>query len=203
MTVIVAASVGGSIAFIGSFLLYWLGGRRAAKSAEKDLRQRAYADLLVSSLGVALRVRTMITAIKTRSGLSEGVAGLINSRKQLDALDLHDWVRQDFGPLLDAWSRAWAYGTPEGVQLANKLLDSCSEALDAIAEADAASGWQKVRELVAGADVARLLVEWGTAMDKIAVARRDLANHVRSESGRDAAELFAVDAGQTTADSST
>ncbi len=103
--------------FLGSLTLWWANARRAAKGAEQDRRQKAYADLLVASLGVSLRAHVLITVLKTRSGLGEGVAVALGQRKQLEAMGLHDWMNQDFGPLMDAWSRAWAYGTPAGVGL--------------------------------------------------------------------------------------
>lgn len=182
-----------SVAFLGFFgsLTLWLASaRRAAKGAEQDRRQRAYSDLLVASLGVTLRAQVMITVLKTRSGLGEEVAVMLGQRKQLDAMGLHDWMNQDFGALTDAWSRAWAYGTAAGVALANSLVDACGHVIEVVTLADAEGRWNKVRQIVVGVDVGRLTAHWDERMQLVAVARRDLAQHMRSETGREAAELF-------------
>ena len=82
MWVAIASLVG----FFGSLTLWFASARRAGKGAEQDRRQKAYSDLLVASLGVTLRAQVMITVLKTRSGLGEGVAVMLGQRKQLDAI---------------------------------------------------------------------------------------------------------------------
>lgn len=184
-------SLGGAlVGVIGSLTLWFASARRAGKGAEQDRRQRAYSDLLVASLGVTLRAQVMITVLKTRSGLGEGVAVMLGQRKQLDAMELHDWVNQDFGALTDAWSRAWSYGTAAGVALANSLVDACGQVVEVVTLADAQGRWDKARQAMVGVDIGRLTTQWDERMKLVAVARRDLAQHLRSETGREAAELF-------------
>ncbi len=190
MWVAIGSSAGAFIAFFGSLTLLRVSARRAAKGAEQDRRQKAYSDLLVASLGVTLRVQTLTTVLKTRSGLGEGIAVALGQRKQLDAMELHDWMNQDFGALMDAWSRASAYGTQAGVAMANRLVDACGQGIKLITLADAQGAWQKVRQVIVGVDIDRLTAQWDEQIKLVAVARRDLAQHIRSETGRQAAELF-------------
>lgn len=192
MLVLIGSLSSAVVLLSGSLLVWWLTARRAAKAAEQDRQQKAYADLLVASVGISLRVHTMLTMLKTRSGLAEGIAVTFGQRKQLDALELHDWLNTDFGALMDAWSRAWAYGSADGVNLSNKLLDSCRRVMEMLSLADAIGAWQKTRQAVIGVETDRLAGQWNERIIAVAVARRDLAEYMRAQTGRPAAKLFSV-----------
>ncbi|WP_139228781.1 hypothetical protein [Blastococcus tunisiensis] len=103
-----------------------------------------------------------------------------------------DWINTDFGALVDAWSRTWAYGSADGVRLANRLLDSCGHVMAVISTADATGFRQRIRQVVLGISNEPLVAEWDRRMKKVATARRELAEYMRSETGRPAAELFSL-----------
>jgi hypothetical protein len=184
------ALAGPALVFIGPLLVWWLNVRRTAKAGEREREQKAYSDLLVASLGVSLRASTLLTVLKNRSGLQEGVMVTLRQRQQIDALQLHDWIGTDSDPLLDAWSRAWTYGSVDGVALANRLVDSCFEVTGLLDQLKANGLRDKGRQFLFGLDTDRLAPERTERIKVLAVARRDLADYMRAETGRAPADLF-------------
>jgi hypothetical protein len=180
------------VLFSGSLLVWWLTVRRTAQAAGEDQRQRAYADLLVASIGVTMRTYTLLSTLGARSGIREAVAVAVGYRKPIDALELHDWAYRDYSTLMDAWSRTWAYGTPDGVVLSNQLLEACRQVMDVLDLGDAKGGWQKLRRSLLGVEVDGLMQQWNERITLVAVARRDLADHARAETGKAPAELFST-----------
>lgn len=168
----------------------WLQDRRTSRAAAVDARERAYVDLLIASVAVARRLHALITTAKARSGLQEGFAVVLGQRQPLEPMALHDWVEADFRPLLDAWSRVWATGTPRGVHAANKLVACCTDLVAILNPESLETPKDKLRQTVLGIDTREMLIRFEEAVKPLAEARRDLAEIVRNESGRPPTELF-------------
>jgi hypothetical protein len=191
----VVASVASAVLLFWPPLLVWLlNARRTAKAEAEAREQQAYADLLVASVGMASRARTLLTGLKLRSGLAEGLAVTLGMRPRVDPLALHDWIDRDYARLMDAWSRVWVFGSAEGVRLGNRLVDACGALMEIFGSATATSTIRgKARQLVVGISLDELTDEWQRQLRSLAVARRDLTDYVRTENGRPAAVLFSAD----------
>ena len=167
-------------------------GRQQAKAAEADARERAYVDLLVSSVSLAIRVRSLLTTVETRSGIKEGIAVTLGQRKELDPMTLQEWLDVDYRPLMDAWSRAWACGTPEGIELSNRLMDACRGVIAVMAQVGPTSRSGAMRLALFGVKTAEQVALYDERLAVLATARRDLADLVRRETGRPPAQLFSA-----------
>lgn len=175
-----------------TFGTVWVQERRRQAADAANARERAYLDLLTASLSTANRVRTLITTLKVRTGLTEGLSVVAGLRKPVDTFELHDWLDIDFRPLMDAWSRVWVSGTPRGVELGNKVIDASMQVisvLDMPAPADT-NLRGRVSRTLKRVSTDHLIAEFETQLASLAVARRDMAHLVRSETGRPPAELF-------------
>jgi hypothetical protein len=191
----VVASVASAVLLFWPPLLVWLlSARRTAKAETQAREHQAYADLLVASVGIASRAHTLMTALKLRSGLAEGLAVTLRLRPPVDPLALHDWIDRDYARLMDAWSRVWVYGSAEGVRLGNRLVDDCGALIELSGSATGTSTIRgKARQLVLRISLDELTPEWQRRMRSLAVARRDLTDYVRTETGRPAAALVSAD----------
>jgi hypothetical protein len=191
----VVASVASAVLLFWPPILVWLLSARRTSKAEAQAREhQAYADLLVASVGMASRAHTLLTALKLRSGLAEGLAVTLGLRPPVDPLALHDWIDHDYARLMDAWSRVWVYGSAEGVRLGNRLVDGCGALMELSGSATGTSTIRgKARHLVLGISLDELTAEWQRRMRSLAVARRDFTDYVRTETGRPAAALFSTD----------
>jgi hypothetical protein len=131
-------------------------------------------------------------AMKTRSGLGEGVDVLMHQRKPLDPLEIHDWIAQDMAPLTAAWSVIWARGDQELIRLANQLLDGCAGLLAAsTARMPADTYGTRLRRNVAGERwTPEMRAEVDQKMKELAHAREQLAQYARTMLGMAKAELF-------------
>ncbi len=190
MSLLAAALSASLLTGLISWLLSWQAARRAAIAAERELRQKAYADLLVASVAVLLRIHTLLTTLKARSGLTDRIAVTFRTRQAMDQMTLHDWMNADYAALMNAWSRAWAYGTAEGIVLANTLLESCGTVMELLTIPAAGGGKEQLRRTVVGIDTDRLVEDWNKRIVAVAQARRHLAEHMRAETGREPATLF-------------
>lgn len=190
MTVALAL-VSPALLFVGPLLVWWLSVRRSAKSSVRDSEQKAYSDLLVASLGYALRFSTLWTTVKARSGLREGVQVALRQRRPVDHIELHNWINLDSAPLLDAWSRSWVYGKPDGILLANRLVDSCLDLMGLLAKIEPTTWRDRGRQLFVGVDTDRLATEREQKVRAVATARGDLATYMRNETGLETARLLA------------
>lgn len=177
-----------------TFGTVWVQERRRQAAEAANARERAYLDLLTASLSTANRVRTLITTLKVRTGLTEGLSVVARLRKPIDTFELHDWLDIDFRPLMDAWSRVWVSGTPRGVALGNKVLDASMQIISVLDMP--ASGETNLRAWLSrtfrAVSTEQLIAEFETHLASLALARRDMANLVRSETGRSPAELFSA-----------
>ena len=186
---LVGALIGAAAALIGA----WLQTERQAKAAEAAAHQRAYGDLLVASVGLAWRVNSLLHTLQSRSGPGEGLSVVLGIRPPADAQQLHDWIAADYRPLLDAWSRTWVAGTPEMVDKANALLDACANITAIFDTAAPATLAGRVRRNLTGIttqETDQLEALWHERMKALAVARKELAELVRRETGRAPANLF-------------
>lgn len=190
MTALIGSILGAAALIAAPLLAWWVSARRAATAAEHDRQHQAYVDLLVASFGVAQRASALLTAAQLRSGLGEGLAVAFRLRKPVDPLELHDWINAGLEPLVEAWSRTWVYGSPQGVMLSNRLLESCQEVMELLNLAGGTGVRQKTRQAVTGINVKDLAAERTKRMRAVAVARRDLAEYMRAEAGRPTAALF-------------
>jgi hypothetical protein len=176
----------------GAVSAVWLQSRQQARASEADARERAYVDMLVVSIALSRRIRTLLTILKVRSGIGEGVAVTFGQREAMDAMALHEWIEVDFRPLMDAWTRVWACGSADGVRLSNALLDACRDVMSVLDLAAPPSLLGKLRQTLVGVQTEELLVRFQGKLTVLAKARKDLAELVRAETGRPTAELFSA-----------
>jgi hypothetical protein len=184
------ALVSCALLFVGPLVVWGLSVRHTARASASEREQKAYSDLLTASLGISSRATTMLSTLQNRSGLQEGVMVTFRQRAPIDPLHLHDWIGTDLRPLYDAWSRAWTYGSAEGVALANRLFDSCGEVMGVINQTKATGLKDKSRHVLFGIDTDRLAPQLDERIKALATARRDLADYMRRETGRAPADLF-------------
>lgn len=61
----------------------------------------------------------------------DNIGAMLGTRgRSLESTEMHAWLWTYLGPLLDAWSRANAYGRhQQGLTLANALVSSCMDML--------------------------------------------------------------------------
>lgn len=137
------------IAALGSSFLTVLGTfgvterqrtKREQASARLD-RSTAYGDLLARSTTLSLRAGALGNAMRLRSGLTESLDVLLRLRRPLDPLELHDWIDKDVGPITEAWSRVWAVGTQEAIEMANRLVLACMDVLSSATSPDSRRNW--------------------------------------------------------------
>lgn len=178
------------IGAVGALGAVWFQSRQQGHANDADARERAYLDLLVASIALARRVRTLLTTVKVRSGIGEGIAVTFGQREAMDAMILHEWIEVDFRPLMDAWTRVWACGSADGVRASNTLLDACRDVMSVLDLAAPPSLLGKLRQTFAGVNTDELLVTFQDKLAALAVARKNLAELVRAETSRPTAELF-------------
>jgi hypothetical protein len=190
-----AASLGSS-ALTGavSFGVLWLQGRRRQKAADRAALHRAYAGLLSRSLAVAMRARAMGETMRSRSGITEGVDVTLRQRKPVDLFELHDWVASDLAPLNEALTELWTRADQEGIRLANDVVSKCSDLLGvSTAVQKPANSWERLRTWTVGVRwTPEMIAENDRVMKALALTRKRLAEHVRVQFGRHAAELFTL-----------
>jgi hypothetical protein len=138
---------------------------QASASAESS---EAYHELIAHSLSFAIRARTLRSAMRTRSGLREGLDVTLGIRPPSDPLQFHDWFAQGFEPINQAWSKIEVVGSAAAVPAATRVLDAC-------------------------ADVVGTATQPGTARRKIATAIGGLAWTEQQEQELDAAARRLLD----------
>jgi len=165
--------------------------RRTDRREAAAAQSRASVDLLTQSLLFAQRARALLLTVQVRTGLSESLDALLHLRRPVDPMELHDWLQQETRPLYDAWSSTWVSSSPAMVTRGNAVVDACTGVLDAVSERAPARGPARLREAIVGRGVDKDQEErLRAAMHALAVARQDYAALVRTETGKDPAELF-------------
>jgi len=174
-------------AFIGVVYQQRRTDRREATAAQS----RASVDLLTQSLLFAQRAHALLLTARVRTGLSESLDVLLRLRRPVDPMELHDWLQQGTCPLYDAWSSTWVSSSPAMVTRGNAVIDACTGVLDAVSERAPARGPARLREAIVGRGADKDQEErLRAAIHALAMARRDYAELVRKETGKDPAELF-------------
>ena len=133
----------------------------------------------------------MHSAMATRTGLREGFNVALGISKPLDSLQLDEWLRRDTVPLYEALTGVWVHGTQEAIRAANELA-SRSTAVIGAATVRGIGGSSIARYFAGEKWTQEQLDEW-QAIERLAVARADLANIARSELGLPAAALLEGD----------
>jgi hypothetical protein len=189
------AALGASV-LTGGFsvgLLRYQEARRE-KAAEEDALGAAVLHLLTRSLGLALRARSTGEVAKQRSGLGEGLDVVMHVRKPVDAFQFFDWMAQDWDPLNEAWTDLWLRAPDQRtVELANDLVDRCGSVVGAATAREPAptTSVERIRRFAAGEKwTPEMLAAHDQALRDLAVARKNLAEHVRKLGGRPAVALF-------------
>lgn len=126
----VIAALGASL-LTGTFTwgVSWWQERKRGHAAEARDKAAAYHELISRSLSLTARAGALRNAMRSRSGVKEGVDVTLRFRRPADVLELHDWLAKDFEPINDAWSRIQVVGTEEAVDAATQLLDACADVL--------------------------------------------------------------------------
>ncbi len=176
---------------VGAFFGVVYAQRRTDRREATAAQSRASVDLLTQSLLFAQRAHALLLTAQVRTGLSESLDILLHLRRPVDPMELHDWLQQGTGPLYDAWSSTWVSSSPAMVTRGNAVIDACTGVLDAVSERPPARWPAQLREAIVGrrADKDQEARE-RAAVHALAVARRDYAALVRTETGKDPAELF-------------
>jgi hypothetical protein len=166
---------------------------RRNKASNRLARETAIVTLLARSLDVAQRARVLGDTMKLRSGLAEGFSVTGRLRKPIDPLALFDWLAEDSRPLHEAHVAVWATADQETVRLANEVVFHCASLLSAsIARQPIATAGEQTRRLVIGERWSpEMLADYESALEKLATARKQLAEHTRKALGKDAVDLFA------------
>jgi hypothetical protein len=123
-----------ALAAVITLSVYGLQGRRDAKAARRHSRRQAYSRLLASTGIVVHTADTLHLMMETRSGLGEGVDVLLRVRRPLDAMDLHELLRPVITTLYEAMAEVSTVGTPEAVQLGNRVVSLCADVMQAATE---------------------------------------------------------------------
>ena len=174
-------------AFIGVVYAQRRTDRREATAAQS----RASVDLLTQSLLFAQRAHALLLTAQVRTGLSEVLVVLLRLRRPVDPMELHDWLQQGARPLYDAWSATWVSSSPALVTRGNAVIDACTGVLEAVSERAPVRWPARLREAIAGRGADKDQAErLRAAIHALAGARRDYAELVRKETGKDTAELF-------------
>ncbi|WP_375502863.1 hypothetical protein, partial [uncultured Jatrophihabitans sp.] len=187
----IVALLAALVGALGALGAVWLQNWNQSRSSEADARECAYIDLLVSSLAMARRARSLIATLQVRTGISEGLAVTFGQRQQMDPMTLHEWLEEDVAAVMEAWTRAWATATPAGVAAAsNRVMTCCGDVFGVLDLSAPATMLGRLRETLAGVDTEILQSRYQEKLATLAHARRDLALLVRAETGRAPAELF-------------
>ena len=70
--------------------------------------------------------------MRSRSGFRERLDLTLHHRKPVDVLEMHDWLNQDFGPLMDAMSQITVVGTQDAIIVAGRVLRACVDLMDLV-----------------------------------------------------------------------
>jgi hypothetical protein len=124
----------------GFSTIYWQQ-RRSDRSAIARAKGEAYAELYAASLSLLFRGRSAREVMERGSGVAAGLNGevrlgrggkaesAIRSRRQPEGMDIHDWLAKGFDPLDSAWATIHVYGSEQGIELADTLVDLCANYL--------------------------------------------------------------------------
>lgn len=122
------AALGSSLLTGGAgFGTIWWQQRSRDKATALAEISEAYHQLIASSLSFVIRARTLRDAMRSRSGLGEGLQVTLGIRQPLDPFEFHDWFAHGFEPINQAWSKIEVIGSPEAVATATQLLNACAD----------------------------------------------------------------------------
>jgi hypothetical protein len=124
-----------------TFWLSWLQRRHEQRIAAQRAKVAAYGEFLARSFRIVTRIVAIGTLMGLNSGFQNGLDVTFGLRKPVGLLELRDWLNQGFGPLVDTWSWVWVVGTQEAIDIADRLVRSCSDLIDAAGTPDPNRGW--------------------------------------------------------------
>ena len=168
----VVAALGSSLltGITGFGVIWWQQRKRDAASA-RSAKGEAYHQMIAHSLSFTIRARTLRDAMRTRSGLGEGLDVVLRIRAPLDPLALHDWFAEGFEPMNQAWSKIEVVGSPAAVRTATKLIDACADIVSTATQSGVARS--KFATVVLG-------LEWTDEQEQaLERASRSVLNHRR------------------------
>lgn len=180
---VVAAALGSSA--LSGLIAYGTGELRARKQAEGErLRARgeAYNSAIAASGLLAHRAHSLHVLMKTKSGVSEGLAAVLGTSEPIDALGVDVLLRRDIEPLYAAWAAVWVTGSEEGISAVNEVMQLGAAVVEAATVRGAA------RSKGAGALrgekwTEEQLTQWEEQVKALGAARRRLATVARREMG--------------------
>jgi len=178
---------------LASLGVVWVREWRRSKAQDRAALHAAVLELLSRSMGVAFRARTMGDAMKTRSGLGEGLDVTLRLRKPLDHMEFHDWLAEDIMPLQAALNRIWTRWDQEGIRLANDVVTKSMDLLGvSTALQPTRSGGERLRKWAVGERwTPEMLAAHDRAMKDLAHARKQLADYARRKLRLPDVDLFA------------
>jgi len=181
---VVAAFGASLITTVGTFGVLqwqrWRDGRANAKAA----KLAAYSELHARVFAFVLRIGTLGLAKQLRSGIGEGLAVVLGQRRPVDIFELHKWLEEDFRAISDAYTKVCLIGSQEAIDIAGKLLASCS---DLIGMATATDQKQRyfVRLLRGETQTVDQVLDFETMRTQLFKEREEFATIIRLEIGHD------------------
>jgi hypothetical protein len=133
---VVAAFGASIITILGLQWQRWRDNRANARAS----KLAAYSELHARIFAFVRRVGTLGLAKQLSSGIGEGIAVTLGQRKPADVFELHEWIEADFRAISDAYSKVCLIGSQDAIDLAGKLLASCSDLIGSATVTDPQRG---------------------------------------------------------------
>jgi hypothetical protein len=181
-----AAVIGGVVTGVFALVAVWRTNRAAHRSAQQDRRASAYANLLTATLVLIRNAGTAVVLLEVESGVKSSL--LLRQWRRSGVIELVDFHGRYLNEVIGAASQVLAFGSPEAVQLANKLVVQGYELTGVTSVPGTKRG--KLATLLLGikwSDSERAAIE--VAIAEFSAAHLHFANFVRLETGLDTVDL--------------
>jgi len=155
-------------------------------------RAKAYGQMMTVSGLLVHTAGTMHSAMETRTGLGAGLNVALRITKPVDTFQLDEFLRRDTVPLYEALSGVWIHGTHEAIRAANEVASRSTDVIGS-ATVHGAARSRLARYFAGERWTQTQLDDWQRAIERLAVARADLANIARHELGLRAAAFLGND----------
>jgi hypothetical protein len=189
----VIAALGASLLTgVFSVGVVWFQQWKRERAASAAALEQALQEVLARSWSIAMRVGTMTSAAQLRTpAVDDNLRVLLRMRRPLDHFELHDWLAQDWAPMVDAMAVIWARGNQRAIQLANAVVNCCGE-FQTIPPVPEPRGLRALFGLFVEASAwpPEVLRQRETRLKELAEARKALANFVREHLDQPRADVF-------------
>jgi len=182
---VVAALGAALLTVLGTWGLDALRHRRAAKDSHVEQVTQAYGDVLRWSQSLLLRAQALGQQGRYDSGIIGRLENFIR-RDHYTPMRVFEEIRADVEPLQAAASRVWLIGTPEGIDLARKVMAAAEAVLGASTALPERGRLESSFRAVVGEHLTEDQEEAARrAVDQLVAARTSFAQLARRETGRE------------------